>query len=92
MNSFGVHNVYNALAAIAAAHVSGVPVNDIVEGLENFKGAKRRMEYKGEINGAQVFDDYGHHPTEVGATLAGAKNACCGRLICVFQPHTYSRT
>ena len=92
MNSFGVHNVYNALAAVAAAHVSGVPVADIVEGLESFKGAKRRMEYKGEINGAQVFDDYGHHPTEVGATLAGAKNACCGRLICVFQPHTYSRT
>ena len=92
MPAFGMHNVYNALASIAAAHVSGVPVADIVEGLESFKGAKRRMEYKGEINGAQVFDDYGHHPTEVGATLSGAKKACCGRLICAFQPHTYSRT
>ena len=92
MPSFGLHNVYNALAAIAAAHESGVPTEDIVAGLANFRGAKRRMEYKGEISGAQVFDDYGHHPTEVGATLSGAKSACCGRLICVFQPHTYSRT
>ena len=50
------------------------------------------MEYKGELNGAAVYDDYGHHPTEVSATLKGAKNACNGRLICVFQPHTYSRT
>lgn len=92
MPAFGMHNVYNALAAIAAAHVSGVFVADIVEGLGNFKGAKRRMEYKGEICGAQVFDDYGHHPTEVAATLSGAKKACCRRLICAFQPHTYSRT
>lgn len=92
MPAFGLHNVYNALAAIAAAHVSGISAADITEGLANFKGAKRRMEYKGEINGAQVFDDYGHHPTEVGATLSGAKSACCGRLICAFQPHTYSRT
>ena len=92
MPAFGLHNVYNALAAIAAAHESGISADDIAEGLANFKGAKRRMEYKGEISGAQVFDDYGHHPTEVGATLSGAKNACCGRLICAFQPHTYSRT
>ena len=88
----GYHNVYNALAAIAAAHESGIPTEDIVEGLANFKGAKRRMEFKGEISGAQVFDDYGHHPTEVGATLSGAKNASSGRLICAFQPHTFSRT
>lgn len=90
--SRGIHNVYNALAAAAAAYSCGIGAEAIKTGLNNFKGAKRRMEYKGEINGAQVFDDYGHHPTEVGATLAGAKNACCGRLICVFQPHTYSRT
>ena len=92
MPAFGLHNVYNALAAIAAAYVSGVSTADITEGLASFKGAKRRMEYKGEMNGAQVFDDYGHHPTEVAATLSGAKSACCGRLICAFQPHTYSRT
>lgn len=90
--AFGKHSVYNALAAAVAAIVSGVERDDIVEGLASFKGAGRRMEYKGEIGGAQIYDDYGHHPTEVAATLAGAKKACRGRLICAFQPHTYSRT
>ena len=90
--SLGLHSVYNALAAIAAASACEICIEDIVTGLSNFKGAGRRMEYKGELNGARVYDDYGHHPTEVKATLAGAKNACRGRLICAFQPHTYSRT
>lgn len=90
--SFGEHSVYNALAAIAASLVCGISKETIVKGLANFKGAGRRMEYKGELNGAVVYDDYGHHPTEVGATLKGARKVCCGRLICVFQPHTYSRT
>ena len=89
--SFGEHSVYNALAAIAASIECGVSVEAIVKGLAEFKGAGRRMEYKGEVNGAVVYDDYGHHPTEVQATLKGAKKACRGRLICVFQPHTYSR-
>ena len=89
--SFGQHSVYNALAAIAASRVCGISKETIVKGLAAFKGAGRRMEYKGEVNGAQVYDDYGHHPTEVAATLQGAKKACRGRLICVFQPHTYSR-
>lgn len=90
--SFGKHSVYNALAAIAASISCGISAEDIVTGLKNFKGAGRRMELKGEINGARVYDDYGHHPTEVKATLMGARTACQGRLICVFQPHTYSRT
>ena len=90
--SLGLHSVYNALAAIAAASACGICIDDIVTGLSDFKGAGRRMEYKGELNGASVYDDYGHHPTEVKATLAGAKKACRGRLICAFQPHTYSRT
>ena len=90
--SFGRHSVYNALAATAAALSCGISAETVAEGLANFKGAGRRMEYKGEIDGAQVYDDYGHHPTEVGATLAGARKVCRGRLICVFQPHTYSRT
>ena len=89
--SFGEHSVYNALAAIAASVECGASVEAIVKGLAEFKGAGRRMEYKGEVNGAVVYDDYGHHPTEVQATLRGAKRACRGRLICVFQPHTYSR-
>ena len=90
--SFGRHSVYNALAAMAASVACGLSPETIVEGLANFRGAGRRMEYKGELGGAKIYDDYGHHPTEVGATLAGARKVCRGRLICVFQPHTYSRT
>ena len=90
--SRGVHNIYNALAAAAAAYSCGIEIADIVRGLENFKGAKRRMEYKGIVSGAQIFDDYGHHPTEIGATLEGVRESCDGRVVCVFQPHTFSRT
>lgn len=90
--AFGLHSVYNALAATAAALTCGVSKETIGKGLAAFKGAGRRMEYKGLLSGALVYDDYGHHPTEVAATLKGAKSACRGRLICVFQPHTYSRT
>ena len=90
--SFGKHSVYNALAATAASLACGISGEVIARGLENFKGAGRRMEYKGEIGGAEVYDDYGHHPTEVGATLEGARKICKGKLICAFQPHTYSRT
>lgn len=89
--AFGKHNVYNALAAIAAAVECGIPREDIVKGLESYTGAKRRMEHKGSINGACLYDDYGHHPTEISATLSGAKDIG-GRIICAFQPHTYSRT
>ncbi len=88
----GAHNVYNALAAAAAAHMCGICSRDIVKGLEEFEGAVRRMEYKGKMNGAVVYDDYGHHPTEVRATLHESKLLGSGRLICAFQPHTYSRT
>ena len=90
--SRGIHNVYNALAAAAAAYSCGIGAEAIKTGLNNFKGAKRRMEYKGNVLGAQIFDDYGHHPTEIGATLEGVKTSCDGRVVCVFQPHTYSRT
>jgi len=90
--SRGIHNVYNALAAAATAYSCGIGKDDIVKGIESFKGAKRRMEYKGKLSGAEIYDDYGHHPTEIGATLEGVKTTCDGRLVCVFQPHTYSRT
>ena len=92
LHVFGRHNVYNALAAAAAASVCGIAPELIAKSLEAFVGANRRMECKGTLNGAVVYDDYGHHPTEVQATLKGAKKACRGRLICVFQPHTYTRT
>ena len=90
----GRHQVINALAAAAAMDACGIPISAILSGLAHYVGAGRRMEYKGEINGGRVYDDYGHHPTEVKATLEGAKALCAedGRLICVFQPHTYSRT
>ncbi len=89
----GEHNVYNALAAFVAGHVSGLDIDKIVCGLAKFHGAKRRMEFKGTVNGALVFDDYGHHPTEVATTLEGvAKRNDVQRLFCVFQPHTYTRT
>ena len=88
----GEHNVYNALAAFAAGHVSGLDPEKIAMGLAKFQGAKRRMEYKGTVNGALVFDDYGHHPTEVATTLEGVAKRGAERLFCVFQPHTYTRT
>lgn len=88
----GEHNVYNALAAFVAGHVSGLEPEKIVTGLARFGGAKRRMEFKGTVNGALVFDDYGHHPTEVATTLEGVAKRSADRLFCVFQPHTYTRT
>jgi len=88
----GYHNVYNALASAAALYYVGIGWEDIKRGLESFSGAMRRMEYKGTQNGAKVFDDYGHHPTEVKTTLNGARDMTVGRLFCVFQSHTYSRT
>ena len=89
----GEHNVYNALAAFAAGHISGLDPEKIVRGLYKFGGAKRRMEFKGTVNGALVYDDYGHHPTEVATTLDGVKKReDIERLFCVFQPHTYTRT
>ncbi|MBO5416580.1 MAG: UDP-N-acetylmuramate--L-alanine ligase [Clostridia bacterium] len=88
----GYHNIYNALACAAAADLCGISPEDISRGLASFCGAKRRMEYKGNLGGAELYDDYGHHPTEVHTTLRGAKGLAGGRLVCVFQPHTYSRT
>ena len=90
----GYHNIYNALATAAVAYLSGISGEKIKKGLETFKGAARRMEYKGSLSGAAVYDDYGHHPTEVMTTLKGAKAMCKngGRLLCAFQSHTYTRT
>ncbi len=88
----GIHNVSNALAAIASCHALGIPQRAIVKGLEQFKGTHRRLEDKGTTHGVRVMDDYAHHPTEVQATLSAARSLTHGRLICVFQPHTYTRT
>ena len=88
----GAHNITNALAAIAVALKMGVAPEAITSALSDFGGARRRFEYKGKYNGAVIIDDYAHHPTEISASLAAAKNYPHKRLIVVFQPHTYTRT
>ena len=93
MGVLGRHNAMNALAAAAAAWMMGIPGEAVSHGLESFHGAGRRMEFKGKFHGADVYDDYAHHPDEVAATLAAVRNAMPGRrLVLAFQPHTYSRT
>lgn len=89
----GMHNVYNSLAAIAVGFELEVPFEKIAEGLSHFTGASRRFQVKGEVDGIMVIDDYGHHPTEIRATLAAAKIGSGGRrTVVLFQPHRYSRT
>lgn len=88
----GTHNVSNALAAAAAAYVLGVPGEAVAQGLGSFTGASRRFEYKGTYHGAQIYDDYAHHPDELHALLTMARQRPCRRLVVAFQPHTYSRT
>src|SRR5258705_6457575 len=88
-----MHNVYNALAAIAVGFELEVSFEKISEALHSFTGAGRRFQTKGEVGGVLVVDDYGHHPTEIRATLAAAKIGSGGRRIVVlFQPHRYPRT
>ena len=88
----GEHNVSNALAAASAAYVLGVPGEAVEEGLASFTGAGRRFERKGTYHGADVYDDYAHHPDELRALLTMAKTLGYQRVICAFQPHTYTRT
>jgi UDP-N-acetylmuramate--alanine ligase len=89
----GRHNVYNALAAIAVALELDLPFEKIAAALETFSNADRRFQFKGEFGGVTVIDDYGHHPTEVQATLAAAKyGSGLRRTVVLFQPHRYSRT
>lgn len=89
----GKHNVYNALAATAVGLELDIPFEKIAESFKKFKNANRRFEFKGESRGIVVVDDYGHHPTEILATLAAAKNGSGGRRsVVVFQPHRYTRT
>ena len=88
----GEHNVYNALAAVAAADALGVPWGAVKAGLAGFTGTERRFEKKGEIGGVTVIDDYAHHPHEIEATLKTAATYPHKKVWCVFQPHTYSRT
>ena len=88
----GKHNAVNALAAVAAAWKLGVPGEAVSEGLKTFGGADRRMQYKGSINGADVYDDYAHHPDELRATIEAVRTMKYDRVVIAFQPHTYTRT
>jgi UDP-N-acetylmuramate--alanine ligase len=88
----GEHNVRNATAAIAVGIGLDIPIDQIREGLANFSGVDRRFQFKGRVNGVTVIDDYGHHPTEIRATLAAARQCGYRRIYVIFQPHRYTRT
>ena len=93
MGVLGRHNALNGLAAAAAAWMMGIPGEAVSSGLESFHGAGRRMEFKGQWNGADVYDDYAHHPDEVRATIESIRASMPERrLVLAFQPHTYTRT
>jgi len=93
MGVLGKHNALNALAAAGCAWMMDIPGEAVSRGLESFHGAGRRMEYKGVFNGADVYDDYAHHPDEVRATISSVRASMPGkRLVLAFQPHTYTRT
>lgn len=88
----GKHNALNALAAAGAAWLLGIDGADVSKGLASFGGAQRRMQFKGTYNGADIFDDYAHHPDELAATLAAVRTLDYKRVVVAFQPHTYTRT
>ena len=88
----GKHNALNALAAAGAAWMLGISGEAVTEGMKTFGGANRRMQYKGSFNGADLYDDYAHHPDELKATIEAVRTMNYDRLIVAFQPHTYTRT
>lgn len=88
----GKHNALNALAAAGAAWILGVEPSAVSAGLATFTGANRRLQYKGSFHGAEVYDDYAHHPGELAATIDAVRTMDCKRVIFAFQPHTYTRT
>jgi UDP-N-acetylmuramate--alanine ligase len=88
----GRHNVLNATAAVAVGVQLGVAPDQIAVGLESFRGVDRRFQVKGVVRGVTVVDDYGHHPTEIVATLRAARECRYGRVHVLFQPHRYTRT
>ena len=92
MRTPGRHHILNSLGAIAVGLELKLPVERMIESLARFENADRRMQLVGEVDGISVFDDYGHHPTEIAVTLATLKEGWNRRVVCVFQPHRYSRT
>ena len=92
LSVYGRHNALNALAAAAMSWKMGIDADAVVRGLAGFRGAGRRMEFKGTYNGADVYDDYAHHPGELSATVDAVRAMGYKRIIFAFQPHTYTRT
>ena len=92
LNVLGKHNALNALAAMGAAWILGINGAVAAQSLDTFRGADRRMQYKGKFNGADVYDDYAHHPGELAATIDAVRSSGAQRLVVAFQPHTYTRT
>ena len=92
LNVTGEHNIYNSLAAIAAAHTMGISDENIKAGLTQYGGTDRRFQYKGKVGDVTIIDDYAHHPDEITATIKTAKHYPHKKMWVVFQPHTYSRT
>ena len=88
----GRHNVLNSLAAVAASKKAGLEWQEIISGLANFSGVKRRFEYKGAANGIRIIDDYAHHPSEIETVIKSAKNIETNNIRFIFQPHRYTRT
>lgn len=88
----GKHNILNSLAAIAVSMELDIPLEKIIKSIKSFDGVERRFEYHGQFKGAEVFDDYGHHPNEIANTLEVARNRTKGNLFVVFQPHRFTRT
>lgn len=92
LNVTGEHNIYNSLAAIAAAHAMGISDANIKAGLTQYGGTDRRFQYKGKVGDVTIIDDYAHHPDEITATIKTAKHYPHKKMWVIFQPHTYSRT
>ena len=92
INSPGMHNIYNSVATLCVGIYLELPFEEIADYLSQFEGVGRRFELKGVIDDIQIVDDYGHHPTEIKATLRAAQQKKANRVVCIFQPHRYSRT
>ena len=92
LHVIGKHNAMNALAAVGVAWLLGIPGESVSRGIDSFVGAERRMQFKGNYQGADIYDDYAHHPDELAATIAAIRTMDYDRVIMAFQPHTYTRT
>jgi len=92
LSVMGIHNVYNALAAIAVSYVINVDKELVIDRISSYGGVHRRLELKGYLGNVRIIDDYAHHPTEIRASLSAIRNSTKEKVFCIFQPHTFTRT